>query len=181
MGDTWSEPRVIQSSRAVHLCEPGFIASPDGKEWALLLRENRRQRPSQVVFSKDEGRTWSSPRPLHPSLSGDRHTLRYLPDGRLVAYQLRETEGFANWLLKLHDARAKARILARLESARLGNLGDVRSVGGGASEMRVDVGAGYQVYFTRRQRVVIVLLCGGDKSSQSTDIARAHRMAASIE
>lgn len=113
---------------------------------------------------------------------GCRHLDRPYPVGyTLPGYQLRETEGFANWLLKLHDARAKARILARLESARLGNLGDVRSVGGGASEMRVDVGAGYQVYFTRRQRVVIVLLCGGDKSSQSTDIARAHRMAASIE
>jgi putative addiction module killer protein len=96
-------------------------------------------------------------------------------------YQLRETDGFANWLLKLRDARAKARILARLESARLGNLGDVRSVGGGVSEMRVDVGAGYRVYFTRRQRVVIVLLCGGDKSSQFADIARARRIAESIE
>lgn len=96
-------------------------------------------------------------------------------------YQLRETDGFANWLSKLRDARAKARILSRLESARLGNLGDARSVGGGVSEMRVDVGAGYRVYFTRRRRVVIVLLCGGDKCSQSTDIARARKMVASIE
>ncbi|ARU43592.1 hypothetical protein CCB81_05240 [Armatimonadetes bacterium Uphvl-Ar2] len=108
MGDTWSEPRVIQSSRAVHLCEPGFIASPDGQEWALLLRENRRQRPSQVVFSRDEGRTWSSPRPLHPSLSGDRHTLRYLPDGRLVAVYRDMADGptkgdFVAWLGHYED------------------------------------------------------------------------------
>lgn len=96
-------------------------------------------------------------------------------------YQLRETDAFAGWLSKPRDGRAKARILARLESARLGNLGDVRSVGGGVSEMRVNVGAGYRVYFTRRQRVVVVLLCGGDKSSQSADIARAHQMAKSIE
>ena len=69
-------------------------------------------------------------------------------------YQLRETDTFGSWLSKLRDVRAKARILARLDSARLGNLGDVRSVGGGVSEMRVDVGVGYRVYFTRRQRVV---------------------------
>jgi len=95
-------------------------------------------------------------------------------------YQLRETDIFGNWLSKLRDARAKARILARLESARLGNLGDVRFVGEGVSEMRVDVGAGYRVYFTRRQRVVILLLCGGDKSSQAKDIAHARRLAKAI-
>jgi putative addiction module killer protein len=59
--------------------------------------------------------------------------------------------------------------------------GDVQSVGGGVSEMRVDVGAGYRVYFTRRQRVVLILLCGGDKSSQAKDIVRAKRMAQAIE
>lgn len=96
-------------------------------------------------------------------------------------YQLRETEVFGKWLRALRDMRAKARIVARLESARLGNLGDARSVGGGVSEMRVDVGAGYRVYFTRRQRVVVILLCGGDKSSQTKDIAHAKRMANSIE
>ena len=95
-------------------------------------------------------------------------------------YQLRETDAFGTWLSKLRDARAKARILARLESARLGNLGDVRSVGGGVSEMRVDVGTGYRVYFTRRQRVVIFLLCGGDKSSQIRDLAQAQRIAKAI-
>lgn len=95
-------------------------------------------------------------------------------------YQLRETDTFGNWLSKLRDVRAKARILARLDSARLGNSGDVRSVGGGVSEMRVDVGAGYRVYFTRRQRVVIVLLCGADKSSQAKDIVRAQQMAKAI-
>lgn len=95
-------------------------------------------------------------------------------------YQLRETDTFGNWLSKLRDTRAKARILARLESVRLGNLGDVRSVGGGVSEMRIDVGAGYRVYFTRRQRMVILLLCGGDKPSQVRDIAHAQQMAKAI-
>lgn len=96
-------------------------------------------------------------------------------------YQLRETEVFGKWLRALRDMRAKARIVARLESARLGNLGDARSVGGGVSEMRVDVGAGYRVYFTRRQRVVLILPCGGDKSSQTKDIAHAKRMSKTIE
>jgi putative addiction module killer protein len=90
-----------------------------------------------------------------------------------LVYQLRQTEVFEKWLLELRDVRAKARIVACLESARLGNLGDVRTVGGGVSEMRVEVGAGYRVYFTRRQRVVLILLCGGDKSSQAKDIVRA--------
>ena len=98
-----------------------------------------------------------------------------------LVYQLRRTDVFDDWLLDLRDVRAKARILARLESARLGNLGDVRSVGDGVSEMRIDVGAGYRVYFTRRQRVVIILLCGGDKSSQARDIARAKQMVHEIE
>ena len=96
-------------------------------------------------------------------------------------YQLQRTDVFDEWLLGLLDMRAKARILVRLESARLGNLGDVRSVGGGISEMRVDVGAGYRMYFTRRQRIVLILLCGGDKSTQPRDITRAKQMAHEIE
>lgn len=96
-------------------------------------------------------------------------------------YQIQQTEAFAKWLVGLRDARGKARIVARLDSARLGNLGDTRSVGAGVSEMRVDVGAGYRVYFTRRQHVVIILLCGGDKSTQSKDIARAKALADALE
>ena len=86
-------------------------------------------------------------------------------------FQLQQTEHFAKWLLNLSDVRAKARILARFDSVRLGNVGDVRSVGGGVSEMRIDIGAGYRVYFTRRRRIVLILLCGGDKSTQAKDIA----------
>jgi putative addiction module killer protein len=95
--------------------------------------------------------------------------------------QIRETEFFAKWLANLRDIRAKARILARLDSVRLGNLGDVRSVGGGVSEMRIDVGPGYRVYFIRRQRIVVILLCGGDKSTQTKDIASAKQMAQQIK
>ncbi len=96
-------------------------------------------------------------------------------------FQIQQTEVFAKWLAHLRDVRAKARILARLDSARLGNLGDAKSIGDGVSEMRVDVGAGYRVYFTRRQRVIIILLCGGDKSTQSKDIASAKSMNQKIE
>lgn len=96
-------------------------------------------------------------------------------------YRLRQTETFAKWLGGLRDAKAKARILVRLESARLGNLGDTRTLGGGVREMRVHVGPGYRVYFARRHGSVLLLLCGGDKSSQTHDIERAKRMLAELD
>lgn len=83
-GLSWSEPRVIWESTELHLCEPGAIRSPDGKTLALLLRENRRVKNSHVIFSDDEGETWTTPRPLPISLTGDRHTAKYAPDGRLL-------------------------------------------------------------------------------------------------
>ncbi|REK21564.1 MAG: hypothetical protein DWQ41_21085 [Planctomycetota bacterium] len=82
-GLTWGEPEVIAHRPDVHLCEPGAIRSPDGKQIAVLLRENSRTRNSFVIFSDDEGATWSNPRELPGSLTGDRHTGRYAPDGRL--------------------------------------------------------------------------------------------------
>lgn len=91
-------------------------------------------------------------------------------------YQIRQTEAFSTWLAALSDKQAKARILARLDSVRLGNLGDTKSLGGGIHEFRVHVGPGYRVYFSQHRRVVLILLCGGDKSTQSRDIARAKRL-----
>lgn len=82
-GRMWSAPKAIWSGSDVHLCEPGCIRSPDGKEMAVLLRENRRKRNSHVIFSTDEGETWSEPRELPGALTGDRHTGKYAPDGRL--------------------------------------------------------------------------------------------------
>lgn len=82
-GLTWSAPDAVQSDTAVHLCEPGCIRSPDGKQLAILLRENSRTRNSYVMFSNDEGATWSDPRELPAALTGDRHTGVYAPDGRL--------------------------------------------------------------------------------------------------
>ena len=82
-GMTWGKPEVITEHPAAHLCEPGAIRSPDGKQIALLLRENSRKYNSFVVFSNDEGHTWSEPVELPGALTGDRHTCRYAPDGRL--------------------------------------------------------------------------------------------------
>jgi len=82
-GLTWNRPEPVLVRSDVHLCEPGLIRSPDGKQLAALLRENARRRNSHVIFSDDEGRTWSAPRPLPGALTGDRHTGKYAPDGRL--------------------------------------------------------------------------------------------------
>ena len=83
-GLTWSYPQTVFESRIIHLCEPGIIRSPDGRKIAVLLRENARRLNSHIIFSTDEGKTWSSPRELPNSLTGDRHQAVYAPDGRLV-------------------------------------------------------------------------------------------------
>ena len=82
-GLTWSQPEVIAKHSVAHLCEPGALRSPDGKQIAVLLRENSRTLNSFAIFSDDEGKTWSEPRELPGALTGDRHTATYAPDGRL--------------------------------------------------------------------------------------------------
>lgn len=82
-GLTWSYPEAVFQSSEIHLCEPGCIRSPDGKHLAVLLRENARRKNSHVIFSDDEGQSWSTPRELPLSLTGDRHTGKYASDGRL--------------------------------------------------------------------------------------------------
>jgi putative addiction module killer protein len=91
------------------------------------------------------------------------------------------TDAFAKWLKELADATGRARILARLDAAAFGNFGDCESVAGGVSEMRIHTGPGYRVYFTRRGRMLYVLLLGGDKSTQTRDIKRAIAMARKLE
>jgi len=91
-------------------------------------------------------------------------------------FQIQQTDVFSAWLSGLRDPKSKARIVARIESARLGNLGDVKSLGGGLSEMRVHFGTGYRLYFVRTGKIVLLLLSGGDKSTQKRDIERARRM-----
>ncbi len=82
-GLTWSDAIVVTEHPTAHLCEPGVIRSPDGKQLAALMRENSRTMNSFVIFSNDEGETWSEPRELPGALTGDRHTGKYAPDGRL--------------------------------------------------------------------------------------------------
>ncbi len=94
--------------------------------------------------------------------------------------EIRKTDLFAKWLDSLRDIQAKARVLVRVERLASGNAGDVKPVGEGVSEMRIDYGPGYRVYFTKRGNEVIVLLAGGDKSSQSTDIRIALRFARNL-
>ena len=94
--------------------------------------------------------------------------------------EVRKTEIFANWLDNLRDVRARARVLARVERLVAGLAGDVRPVGEGISELRVDYGPGYRVYFKRTGRELIVLLVGGDKRTQSQDIQRAKRLAKNL-
>jgi len=83
-GLTWSFPQAVYRSSKVQLCEPGIVRSPDGWTLAALLRENSRTRNSFVMFSPDEGKSWSEPRQLPGALTGDRHTGKYAPDGRLL-------------------------------------------------------------------------------------------------
>ena len=88
-------------------------------------------------------------------------------------YTINTTNLFDEWLADLRDIRVRARIVSRIKSAENGNFGDCEPVGGGISEMRIHLGAGYRVYFVQRESVVYLLLCGGEKSTQKRDIARA--------
>ena len=91
--------------------------------------------------------------------------------------EIRKTDVFARWLDDLGDLRARARVQARIERLAAGNPGDVKAAGEGISELRIDYGPGYRVYFKRRGRKLIILLTGGDKKSQARDIKKAQRLA----
>jgi len=97
------------------------------------------------------------------------------------AFQLAETDEFHHWLGSLADRRAATRVVDRIKRASNGNFGDAKPVGSGVSEMRIDYGPGYRVYFFRRAKELVILLCGGDKKSQKADIAQAIRMKEEIE
>jgi putative addiction module killer protein len=96
-------------------------------------------------------------------------------------FVLQQTQEFQNWLDALKDLRAQVRIAARLRQAEAGNLGDWKSVGNEVSEMRIAFGSGYRLYFTRRGSVLIIMLAGGDKSTQNRDIKRAQRILKQLE
>ena len=93
---------------------------------------------------------------------------------------VRRTPEFLAWLTGLRDVQGRARITKRINRLADGNFGDAKSVGDGVSELRLDFGPGYRIYFTRRDAVVVILLCGGDKGSQAHDIERAKAMAREV-
>jgi len=94
--------------------------------------------------------------------------------------EIRKTATFARWIDGLRDIPARARVLARIERLAAGHAGDVKPVGEGVSEMRIDYGPGYRVYFRKRGRSLVILLAGGDKSSQRRDINTARRLARNL-
>jgi putative addiction module killer protein len=94
--------------------------------------------------------------------------------------EVRETDVFAEWFATLRDREARARITVRIRRLSLGNPGDVKPVGSGVSEMRIDYGPGYRLYFVRRGAAVVVLLCGGNKRNQDRDIALALELAREV-
>ena len=91
--------------------------------------------------------------------------------------EVRQTDQYARWFEKLRDKRAKARINARIRRLSLGNPGDVRAVGQGVSELRIDYGPGYRIYFAQQGQSQVLLLAGGDKSTQARDILKARNLA----
>ena len=95
-------------------------------------------------------------------------------------FEVRKTQVYARWLDSLQDARARARVLVRVERLAAGNPGDVRPVGEGVSELRIDYGPGYRVYFKKLDRTIVVLLAGGDKRTQSQDVGTALRLARNL-
>jgi putative addiction module killer protein len=94
--------------------------------------------------------------------------------------EIRQTTEYEAWFDKLRDVQAKARILARIRRLSLGNFGDVKPVGEGVSELRITYGPGYRVYVKQQGDVLVILLCGGDKSSQKRDIERAKMIARAL-
>ena len=96
-------------------------------------------------------------------------------------YEVLRTAAFSNWLAALEDRKARTAVLSRLDRLALGNAGDSKSVGAGVSEMRIDVGPGYRVYFTRVGAQIYVVLAGGDKRTQAADIKSAIKMATELK
>lgn len=95
-------------------------------------------------------------------------------------WEIQQTPIFEDWLRALKDSTSRAIIVRRIERVAMGLLGDVKAVGDGVSELRIDYGPGFRVYFVRRGQTLIVLLCGGDKSSQARDIVRARALAQEV-
>ncbi len=96
-------------------------------------------------------------------------------------YLIKQTESFTKWLTKLKDIKGKVAVLRRVDRLKDGNFGDHKSVGSNVSELRISVGAGYRVYYTIKESEIVILLIGGDKSTQSKDIAKAQQLYKELE
>ena len=156
---------------------PPFSLSPATGPSTSLLRTGifRAKRPAQTN------------RPTQCVLLTPRHSfcawgidLVYPIGNNGVVFTVRQTEEFVAWLDGLGDQRAQIRIIARLRQAEAGNLGDWQPVEGEVSEMRVNYGPGYRLYFVRRGRFIVIMLNAGDKSSQNRDVRRALKLATQI-
>lgn len=99
---------------------------------------------------------------------------------RIHVFEVQKTDEFNGWLSALADQQAVAKIASRIERLGLGNAGDVKPIGQGISEMRLTHGPGYRIYYKQTDKTIVVLLCGGDKSSQEKDIKRAKEIAAQL-
>ena len=96
-------------------------------------------------------------------------------------YEIKSTKIFSHWLMKLKDIKGRIAVARRIERMEHGNFGDVKSLGASISELRIQTGPGYRVYFTKREEQIIILLVGGDKSTQSKDIEKAKKMLREID
>jgi len=96
-------------------------------------------------------------------------------------YMIKQTDLFSKWLTKLKDIQAKVSILRRIERVREGNFGDYKSIGTDVSELRITAGPGYRIYYTKKDDEIIILLVGGDKSTQSKDIQKAKQLAEELQ
>jgi putative addiction module killer protein len=106
--------------------------------------------------------------------------ISYLKGYIYLIFEIRQTDAFADWIFHLRDERARAKVLVRVRRLELGNPGDVKPVGEGVSEMRIDYGPGYRVYFAQRGNTLVILLAGGDKSTQARDIQFALDLARNL-
>ena len=150
----------------------GLVCRSQVRELSLRLTRNS----SQAAATKPE----RFPTRLDPARKPS------VDEGCVVAYTLqmpaiKRTDEFSGWLRDLRDIRARAKVLARIDRLSLGNPGDVAPVGDGVSEMRIHYGPGYRVYYVQRGEEIVILLCGGDKSSQASDIRAAKKLASEWE
>lgn len=163
-------PRRVRAGARAHLGRARAVAEGGGEHAARAARRMR-ARPSGRKASVEKLWREGARQVRQDACSSVGYNLQ------LPMLKIGETAAFARWFDKLKDRQARFRIAVRLRRLRDGNLGDVKPVGEGVSELRIDYGPGYRVYIAQRGAELIILLCGGDKRTQAADIARAKKLA----